>query len=147
VKKIKGVSEELLNDGFNVRISTRGPSMFPLIQTGDRITITPGNCFGVGDIIVFKREGQMICHRLVEVFEKGGIKYYQTRGDSFFSLDEPVTSDQVLGKVLKIEKEKVSLQRRILLLIRPILRFSKLNASVIIILIKLKSIVPSSKSH
>jgi len=147
LNKVKDVSEELLNDGFNVRISTRGPSMFPLIKTGDKITITPGKCFGVGDIIVFKRDEQMVCHRIVRVFEKGGIKHYQTRGDSFFSLDEPITSHQILGRVTKIERENVSFLRRSLLLIHPILKFSKLNAFVITILITFKAIFPSPKSN
>ena len=147
MKKLKDVSEAILNDGYNVRVSTRGPSMFPLIKTGDKITISPAKCFGVGDLIVFKRDEQMVCHRLVRVFEKDGIKYYQTRGDSFFSLDEPVTSDQILGKVTKIERENVSLMRRILLLIHPILKFSKMNASFMAILIKLKAIFQSPRSH
>lgn len=147
MKKVKGVSKELLNDGFNVRISTRGPSMFPLIKTGDKITITPGKCFRVGDILVFKRDEQMVCHRLVRVFEKGGIKYCQTCGDSFFNLDEPITSHQIMGRVTKIERDDVSFVRRILILIHPVLKFSKLNASVIPILVKFKAIFTSPRSH
>jgi signal peptidase I len=139
VKKLKEVSKELLNDGYNVRISTRGPSMFPLIRTGDKITISPEKKLSLGDIIVYKRDEQMVCHRLARVFEKDGIKYYQTRGDAFFSFDEPVTSDQILGRVTKIERENVLFMRRILLLIHPILMFCKMNAFVIAILIKLKA--------
>lgn len=147
LKKLKGVSEALLNDGFTVRISTRGPSMFPLIMTGDKITISQGEYLGIGNLILFKRNNQMVCHRLVRVFEKQGIKYYQTRGDSFLNFDEPVTSDQILGRVIKIERENVSLMRRILLLIYPILKFSKMNAFVIAILIKLRAIFPSPRLH
>lgn len=147
MKKVKEVSRELLNDGFNIRISSLGSSMFPLIKTGDKITVSPGKNFVIGNLIVFTRDEKMVCHRLVRVFEKGGIKYYQTRGDSFFNFDEPVTSDQILGRVTKIERENVSLARRILLLIHPILKFSKMNAGVIVILIKLKAIFQSPRSH
>jgi hypothetical protein len=147
LKKLKGVYESLLSDGYNVRVSTSGPSMFPLIKTGDKITISPGKYFSIGNLIVFNRAEQMVCHRLVRVFEKGGIKYYQTRGDSLFSLDDPVTSQQILGRVTKIERENVSLARRIVLLIHPILKFRKVDAFAIAILIKLKAIFPSPKSH
>jgi hypothetical protein len=50
---------------------------------------------GIGDVIVSKRNDQMVYHRLVKVFAKGGMKYYQTRGDSFFNLDEPVALKQI----------------------------------------------------
>ncbi len=144
LKKFKKISEKLLQDGFDVRINTRGPSMFPLISTGDKIIITPGKHFGIGALIVFRRGKQMVCHRLVNVFEKGGVKYYQTRGDSLFSLDEPVRSDQILGRVTKIERENVSFARRILLFIHPILKFGKANALVVAFLIRLKTFILKS---
>jgi signal peptidase I len=146
VKTIKGMTENLLNDGIDVRISTRGPSMFPLISTGDKITIHFEKDYEMGELIVFKRDGQMVCHRLVNIFEQDGKRYYQTRGDSFFGLDEPVTSGQILGKVIKIERENVSLPRRILLFIFPALRFGRLNAFVISALIKIRRLIPSAKS-
>ena len=144
---VKEVSKELLRDGYNVRVSTCGTSMFPLIKTGDKITISPGEYFCIGNLIVMTRDEQMVCHRLVRVFEKGGIKYYQTRGDSFFGLDEPVTVDQILGKVTRIEREDVSSARRSLILIHPLMKFSKLNAFVIAILIKLNAIFRLQNSH
>jgi len=138
--KVKEASKELLDDGFNIRISTLGSSMFPLINTGDKITISPGKNFVIGNLIVFTRDEQMVCHRLVQVFEKGGVKYYQTQGDSFFSLDEPVTVDQILGKVIRIERDSVSISRRLLLFIHPVLRFGQLNAYVTSALMKIRSI-------
>jgi hypothetical protein len=147
LKKVKEVHKKLLEEGFDIRISSLGSSMFPLIATGDKITISPEKSFVVGNLIVFTRGEQMVCHRLVKVFEKGGIKYYQARGDSFFCLDDPVTSDQILGRVTKIERENVSVLRRILLFVHPVLRFSKINAFVIAILIRLKAFLPSPQSH
>ena len=138
--KVKEVSKGLLNDGLNVRVSTLGLSMFPLIKTGDKITISPGKCFDIGNLIVFAKDEQMVCHRLVRVFETDGIKYYQTRGDSFFGLDEPVTVEQILGKVIRIERKNVSISRRLLLFIHPVLRFGGLNACMIRALIMIRSI-------
>lgn len=147
LKKATITSRELLTIGFDVCINTRGLSMFPLIYTGDRITVSPAKDLVIRDIILYKRDDQLVCHRLVRVFEKGGVKYYQTQGDSFFGLDEPVTAGQILGKVIRIERDNVSIARRILLLIHPILKFGKLNAFVIAILIKLKAICRLSNSY
>ena len=145
--KLKGISEDLLGGGTDVRIITRGLSMFPLISTGDRITVSPEKSPSIGDLMVFKRNGQMVCHRLVRVFEKDGMKYYRTRGDSFFNFDEPVTLDQILGKVIRIERENLSLPRRILLFIYPALKFGRFNAFIINALMKLRALFNSANKQ
>ncbi len=145
LNKIKDVSTDLLEDGFDIRISTLGLSMYPLIRTGDKITIRPGKNFEIGDIVLFSRDDQFVCHRLVKAYEKSGIKYYQTRGDSFFGLDAPVTVEQVLGKVVRIERENVSLPRKILLFMYPAMRFAGINALAISALILIRNILTRNK--
>ncbi len=145
--KFKGISEDLLGNGIDIRISTRGSSMCPLISTGDKITISPEKNLAIGDFIVFKRDDKMICHRLVRIMETNGIKYYLTRGDSFFGLDAPVSADQILGKVIRIERGNVSLVRRLLLLMYPALRFGRLNAVVINALTKFRAMFKSGSKH
>jgi len=145
--KFKNISEDLLSSGTDVRIITRGLSMFPLISTGDRITVSPEKSPSIGDLMVFKSNDQMVCHRLVRVFEKDGMKYYQTRGDSFINLDEPVTLDQILGKVIRIERENMSLPRRILLFIYPALKFGSFNAFIINTLVKLRAMFTSANKQ
>jgi signal peptidase I len=139
------ISEDILNNGIDVRIKTSGPSMFPLIRTGDKVILRPEKNLKVGDIIVFKRDDQMVCHRLVRVFERDGIKY-QTCGDTHFGLDEPILANQILGKVIKIEREKVSLKRKILILIYPLLSIGRLNAFVITFLIRVRKLLAFKKS-
>ncbi|NJD54883.1 MAG: hypothetical protein FIA94_00580 [Nitrospirae bacterium] len=138
--RFKGISGELLGNGYDVRISTRGMSMFPLVSTGDKITIAPGGNYEIGDLIVFKRDDQMVCHRLVRIFAKDGNNCYQTHGDSFFHPDDPVTADQILGKVIQIERANVSLPRRALLFMYPVLKFGRFNAYMVNALIKLRAI-------
>lgn len=145
--KFKDISEDLLSSGTDVCIITRGLSMFPLIYTGDRITVSPEKSPSIGDLMVFKSNDQMVCHRLVRVFEKDGMKYYQTRGDSFFNLDEPITLDQILGKVIRIERENMSLPRRTLLFIYPALKFGRFNAFVINALVKLRAMFNSGSKQ
>ena len=143
MNKVKNISEDLLENGFDVRMPTTGLSMFPLIRTGDRITVTPQKNLVIGDLVVFARADNIVCHKLVKIFERDDIKYYQTRGDSHFGLDEPVTIDQILGKVVSIERYKISLTRRILLFIYPLLTFSRLNAFLITVLIRIRGIFSS----
>jgi signal peptidase I len=139
LRKFKGISEDLLANGYNVRIKTSGFSMFPLIWTGDKVTISPQKDVNIGDVIVFSRDGRMVGHKVVRIFEKSGNQYYQTRGDSFFRLDEPITAGRILGKVINIERGNVPLARRILLLVYPALQFGCLNAIVISALIRIRS--------
>jgi len=84
----------------------------------------------------------MVCHTIVRVFEKNGIKYYQTRGNSSIGLDEPVTSEQILGKVIRIERGSMPFLRRILIFISPALRVGRLNAIVISALIRVRNRLP-----
>jgi hypothetical protein len=146
--KASRISEDLLNSGIHVRIATRGSSMFPFIGAGDRIIIAPEKKINIGDIIVFETSNRMVCHRLVRVFEKGGFKYYQTRGDAYFRLDEPVPFDQILGRVIRVERGRVSTLRRFLLLMYPVFTLGELwNASVISSLIRIKATVSSTKGR
>jgi hypothetical protein len=111
--------------------------MFPLIRAGDLITISPDTQPKIGDMVVFRRNGAMVCHRLVKMCEKDGIIHYQTRGDTVSSLDDPILRHEILGKVIRIDMMSLSLARRMLLLIYPVIRYGRLNAFVLPALMKL----------
>ncbi|MHB8882567.1 MAG: S24/S26 family peptidase [Thermodesulfovibrionales bacterium] len=136
----KDISELLLADGFDVRMHAAGASMFPVISSGDRIIVGREREYAVGDILVFRRNDSLVCHRLRKLSEKDGIRYYQTRGDSFLSPDEQVVAGQVLGKVLRIEQERVSLARRVLLWLSPALHFGRLNAFAVSALVSITNL-------
>jgi len=139
------MTEELLAEGMDVRISTSGQSMFPLIKTGERIIISAKRTYAIGDIVVYKRGNAMVCHRIVKIFESCSVRYYQTRGDSFLRLDEPMTVDEILGKVTRIERDNVTIPRKIFLSIYPVLSYGRLNAVFITMLIKLRALFSSAK--
>lgn len=134
----------ILDDGYYASLPTIGPSMYPFIRSGDRIYVKSlkGEILRTGDIILFKSEKNMICHRLVKIFEKAGVTYYQTRGDAFFHKDTPIIYDQIIGKVIKVERIEISLPRKILLLLSPLTkRFTLLNASIVTVLGWIKTLV------
>lgn len=144
--KVKDMSEDLLGNGFGVRISTLGLSMFPLIATGDKVVISPRRNFAVGDLVVFAASDVMVCHRLAQVFARDGIEYCRTRGDNCSSPDEPVPYDQIIGKVIGIERAHVSLVRRLLLLAYPVLRFARLNSLAVSGLMATSNVIKGRKS-
>ena len=139
MNRLLRLSADLLCNGFSVRVTAHGSSMFPLIRTGDRITISPEPHPKIGDVVVVRRNGAILCHRLVKMFEKDGVTHYQTRGDSVRSPDDPILSNELLGKVIRIDMMSLSLARRILLLLYPLLRRGRMNAFVLITLMKLRN--------
>ena len=95
-------------------------SMVPTLNIGDVVVIVgvKPDDIKVGDIIVFNkvvysiRKGYVkkiktpIVHRVVDIIERNGIKYFKTKGDANPLPDQwYVPEDAVLGKVLCINGE------------------------------------------
>jgi signal peptidase len=81
------------------------PSMEDTIMVGDIIFVdTNPEPYHVGDIISFNKPGEenvVITHRIIEIEEIDGVKYYTTQGDNNFeSLDWEIdfTENQIIGK-------------------------------------------------
>lgn len=100
------LSDLLLKFG-KVRLRIASRSMIPTLRPGDEILAepTPIEALRTGDLILFKHQGQLICHRLVEVSEGAGALL--TRGDAATSAGEHVGPDQVVGKVVNIRRRTV----------------------------------------
>jgi len=91
-----------------------GSSMEPTLHEGDVVIWTPVRMedVGIGDIVVFRSyvyPGRIISHRVVEITEFGGERYFKTKGDGNNYTDqgpaphapEPyVTKDNFLGKLV-----------------------------------------------
>ncbi|MBR1385918.1 MAG: signal peptidase I [Bacilli bacterium] len=73
-------------------------SMSPTIEKWDVILLKLDNEeYEVGDIISYKSDEAYITHRIVE---KNG-KTYVTKGDFNNTVDNPITEDKIVGKVVK----------------------------------------------
>lgn len=105
-KVLRDLADELLDKGTSLRIEASGYSMYPAIRPGNIIIIkpVPWEELKCGMIIAWKRENDMVVHRLVLAYESDGRRYYITRGDSCRSSDKPVTGDMVAGRVEAIYK-------------------------------------------
>ena len=97
----KLIRESLFAEGI-VRLRVISDSMAPLINIDDFVIIEKSALeeYRCGDIVVIDRKGHLITHRLV----RKGVKNWYTKGDRFHALDEPVSFDELIGKVIEIEK-------------------------------------------
>lgn len=79
-------------------------SMVPVFGRGDLIIYHELNKeelkkLEVNDIILYKRDGQIIVHRIVEKYKELGEMYYITKGDANNAIDDkPVELSQILGR-------------------------------------------------
>lgn len=77
-------------------------SMTGVINKGDAViaykAINPQ--INVDDVIVFEVPGMVVIHRVIDIEEIDGVKYYRTKGDANPTKDNfDVTMDQIKGKV------------------------------------------------
>ena len=51
-----------------------------------------------GNIIVYSKEGQLIVHRVIDIYEKNGVYFFITKGDANKDKDfDPVGEEDVIG--------------------------------------------------
>ena len=73
-------------------------SMADAINAGDWIIVRNSNEIKVNDVVTYYRDGDFITHRVVEAYNGT----YITKGDANNAKDEPISRDQIVGKVVKI---------------------------------------------
>jgi signal peptidase len=109
---------ELLQDGYNVNFSAPGHSMYPTIIANENILVAPIDPAAVrmGDIILYRSNGSLIAHRvtLINKMNNDAINTYPDwsfilKGDASATFDEPVKDEQIIGKVISIERNGCSI--------------------------------------
>ena len=102
------ITGELLRSGNRVRFRAVGASMQPTIEDGELITVAPVEPAAVkrGDILLYQGERGFIAHRLVGLRKsaKGEDVSYLLQGDASVDSDDPVRPEQVLGRVLAVQR-------------------------------------------
>ena len=114
---------DLLTDGHKVKFRAPGDSMYPTICNGDVITVTPLGASSVtnGDLILYQHRSGVTAHRVMRIIKRSEensrsapkgpqdhssretLEFY-VRGDAAINNDAPVSSGQILGKVVSIER-------------------------------------------
>lgn len=82
-----------------------GHSMWPLIESGDRVLIKHTR-IGIepGSLIAFRQNNRIVVHRLLRSYTVRGEKVYVCRGDHNTHLDRRVQESELVGKIISIER-------------------------------------------
>lgn len=87
-------------------ILAKGDSMLPTLVDGEyyRIEQIENDVISPKDIIVFNKDGMIICHRVMQVIHtKSGKVFIKTKGDNCPSPDNfAVTIDMIIGKIQEV---------------------------------------------
>lgn len=81
-----------------------GQSMVPALKTGDIVLtreVSPKE-IAVGDIVRFSTGKTTIVHRVIEIYDSGSNRWLVTKGDANNHADDPITADQIEGKVVAV---------------------------------------------
>ena len=102
----RDLAVEVLRASGQVRLAARGYSMLPSLWPGDVLTLQAAtlDSLAAGDLVLFVGEGRFFVHRVLRRTQIEGQTRVVTRGDSMPREDQPVSADEVLGKVVSVER-------------------------------------------
>jgi signal peptidase I len=109
-----GLAGEVVRTFGEVRLRVFGTSMAPSILPGDLISIQRAGLREIfpGEVVLFSQKGRFFVHRVVcraecldEPFAAQGEPCLITRGDRLCHNDPPVSSSELLGRVISIERD------------------------------------------
>lgn len=100
------IGEELLKEGITLKVTAGGLSMFPFLRKGDIIYFKKQKTenYKKGDIIVFKTSEKFIAHRLIKLKNEKNKIMVICKGDSLLKYDKAFPVNQILGKVISVER-------------------------------------------
>lgn len=118
-----GLAEEVVRTFGKVRLCAFGTSMVPSILPGDLLAIQKAGLqeIAVGEVVLFSQNGRLFIHRVVDrqVSSTGDSLEEPcliTRGDRLGHNDPPVSSGELLGRVVSVERGN----RQVELLAQPV---------------------------
>ena len=108
----------------------KGNSMEPFLREGDKIKMEPVFSYSVrpGDVVVFKRDRILACHRIVAKFKRYDKFYFWERGDNKGHIGI-ISEDEIIGRVRHILRDGV-LQKTGIFVSRENIFFHLLNAFI-----------------
>jgi signal peptidase I len=107
---------DCLKNGRAVRFRAPGRSMHPTIREDEAVVVAPiaSPFLSIGDIVLSRYGEKITAHRLVWIDAETaagqmsagpeGRPMYILRGDACTACDAPVPAEQILGKVVAVER-------------------------------------------
>jgi signal peptidase I len=94
----------VLQHAGRVSLRVYGSSMLPWVRPGDIATIRKISLeqLRCGDLVLYRRAGQLIVHRIVEKRGSLGAVRYIAKGDAHLHSDGVMERDEFLGRVVRI---------------------------------------------
>ena len=103
------LSKDIFRKGKSARFQAKGWSMRPFIRDGDFIVVSPieNSSIKTGDVVFcITTENKVIVHRVIKKHKKDKDNRITMliKGDATFSSPEKVEMQNVLGKVVEVER-------------------------------------------
>lgn len=89
--------------GFQPNIIASG-SMRPALEVGDiavTVEVDPKR-IAIGDTIQYMMGAEKIMHRVIEIYEEDGVRYFVAKGDANRIADDPITDRRITGKLMLV---------------------------------------------
>jgi len=98
----QNLAADVLRSTGQVQLAAFGYSMLPSLWPGDRLTIQVRafQQIHVGDVVLFARLNRLFIHRVLQILPD----HLVTRGDAMPSKDSPVSADELMGVVTKVQR-------------------------------------------
>ncbi|MCI0454042.1 MAG: signal peptidase I [Candidatus Dadabacteria bacterium] len=91
--------------GKETQLKLSGMSMLPFIKNGDSVVVRhTREGIGVGSIVAFRKEQEIIIHRVIRMENKNGKTAILTKGDFNVKADNAFDEDYLVGRVIGINK-------------------------------------------
>ncbi len=95
---------DLLRAHGHVRIRALGGSMFPVIRSGDVLSIRrcAADAVQPGDVVLLRADERLFAHRLIEKRDERDLPSLVTRGDAHWRNDPLRPASALLGQVVSV---------------------------------------------
>lgn len=115
----------ILDSGHTARFVARGDSMHPTIRDGEAVHVErPAEPLAVGHVVLARAKRGLTAHRIVRLRQNNGAVEIVTRGDNCLRNDPPLTREDLVGRIVAVERNGSDLRLfdKPLTRIRPALR-------------------------
>lgn len=101
-----GLAGEIVRNFGKLRLRALGTSMMPAIFPGDLISVQKAEVCEIsrGEIVLWTRDGRLFIHRVAAHAGDSVRPLLITRGDRLGYNDPPVSSAELLGRVISVER-------------------------------------------
>lgn len=95
-----------LRAGKKIALRISGRSMHPLIREGSSVSVEACDpeSLSIGDIVTCERDEFYVTHRVLCVMRRSNGTIVLTKGDNELIIDRPVSTGQILGKVIAVKR-------------------------------------------